>query len=108
MKESIKELYKIQLQIKQPNDLLLNNKKIAGILTQTSTYQNKVQYILIGIGMNINETEFSESTKKIATSLKNEYKSTFSKEDIIIKFIQILEEKLKNEEYIFNKSDQSD
>lgn len=91
---TIYELYNIKLNIKVPNDLMLNNKKIAGILTESSTYKNIVKHIIIGIGFNVNETNFSEHTIEIATSLKKEYEHDFQREEIIIKFIEKLEKEL--------------
>ncbi len=94
MQSAIKELYKYNLQIKQPNDLILNGKKISGILTQASTQNGKIKYLLISIGFNVNEENFSEETQKIATSLKKEYKNEFQREGIIIRFLEILENKI--------------
>ena len=88
---AIQELYEIPLTIKEPNDLLLNNQKIAGILTQSATYENSVTHILIGIGFNVNEEFFSEEVKDIATSLKKEYHQEFSREEIISKILEKLE-----------------
>lgn len=64
IKDSIKELYGYSLQIKKPNDLLLNNKKICGILTQTSIINKTVNYIIIGIGFNVNEENFNKELRK--------------------------------------------
>lgn len=94
MKDTIKELYDIELNIKEPNDLMLNNKKIAGILTQSATYKEFAKYILIGIGFNVNETNFSDETVNIATSLKKEYLRDFEREEIIVRFIEKFEEYL--------------
>ena len=94
MQNVILKLYNIKLEIKLPNDLMLNNKKIAGILTETKILKNEVQQLLIGIGFNVNETEFSKETINIATSLKKEYNKEFSIEDIIISFIEELEKVL--------------
>lgn len=91
IKESIKELYNYDLQIKVPNDLILNGKKISGILTEVHTQGEKIKYILISIGFNVNEEQFNEETKEIATSLKKEYKKQFEREEIIIKIIQKVE-----------------
>lgn len=95
MKQAIWELYHYELCIKEPNDLILNNKKICGILTQVNTIGKKIQYLLISVGFNVNENNFSEEVKEIATSLKAEYKKEFSREDIIIKFIEILEKEIE-------------
>lgn len=94
MQKAIKELYKYDLLIKEPNDLILKGKKISGILTQTSTQNEEIKYLLISIGFNVNEENFSEETQRIATSLKKEYKKEFEREGIIIKFLEILENKI--------------
>ena len=86
--ETIKELYGYQLEIKIPNDLMLNGKKISGILTEIHTRGEKIEYMLISIGFNVNEEEFSNEIKEIATSLKREYQKEFDREKIIIEIIK--------------------
>lgn len=94
IKNSIKELYNIELEIKMPNDLLLNSKKICGILTEINTISAKVNYIIISIGFNVNEDSFNEKIEKIATSLKKEYGREFNREKIFKKFVQELDKKI--------------
>lgn len=84
--KTIEELYNIKLNIKFPNDIILNGKKLGGILTQISTKGEKIRYLLIGIGININGENFNDEIKDIATSLKQEYKIDFSREDILNQF----------------------
>lgn len=91
IKKSIKELYDYNLEIKEPNDLMLNGKKISGILTESNTLGSKLNYIILSVGFNVNENEFNEDTKDIATSLKREYKKDFSREEIISKIIEALD-----------------
>ena len=91
IKNSIEELYNYKLTIKEPNDLMLNNKKICGILTESSIISNKVNYILIGIGFNVNQEEFDKDLINIATSLKKENNKEFEREEIIIKILEKLE-----------------
>lgn len=95
IKKAVQNLYNIELEIKEPNDLILNNKKICGILTKISTIGEKINYLIIGIGLNVNEEDFNEETIKIATSLKKEFNKEFSREDIIIKIIEILEKEIE-------------
>lgn len=95
MKKTIYELYGFNLEIKEPNDLLLNKKKICGILTEISTIGEKINYLIISIGFNVNEESFSTEIKEIATSLKNEYKRNFSREEILIRFIENLEKEIE-------------
>lgn len=91
IKEAVQELYNYELSIKEPNDLLLNNKKICGILTEASSIGDKVNYILIGIGFDVNEENFNKELQNIATSLKIEYGKEFEIEEIIVKIIEKIE-----------------
>ena len=94
IQKSINEMYNINLEIKFPNDLLLNSKKICGVLTEINTISEKVNYLIISIGFNVNETHFDEETANIATSLKKEYNKNYSREDIIIKIIENIENEI--------------
>lgn len=91
LQEEMQNLYNVELTIKEPNDLMLNNKKICGILTETNIIGNKINYLIISIGFNINETDFPEELENIATSLKKETGKEFDKQEIIQKFIKALE-----------------
>ena len=70
---------------------MLNNKKICGILTETNIIGNKINYLIISIGFNVNETDFPKELEDIATSLKKETGKEFNKEEIIQRFIKALE-----------------
>ncbi|MDQ0299411.1 BirA family biotin operon repressor/biotin-[acetyl-CoA-carboxylase] ligase [Salibacterium salarium] len=69
--EGIMEATGIQAQIKWPNDILIDGKKIAGILTEMQSEPDRVQAIIIGIGLNINQQveHFPEELLPKATSL---------------------------------------
>ena len=95
MQNAIKELYNIDLTIKEPNDLMLNGKKICGILTEASTAGEKINYLLISVGFNVNEVDFVEDIINTATSLKKELKLDYSRERIIAKFLEKLGELIK-------------
>ena len=92
IREAIYELYGYELEIKEPNDLLLNGKKICGILTEIHSQGEKIKYLLISFGFNVNEDSFSDETKDIATSLKKEMGKELNREEIISKIIEKLEE----------------
>ena len=96
MQEIIKELYGYDLEIKLPNDLLFHKKKICGILTQCASQEGKIQYLLISIGFNVNEEDFSKDTREIATSLRRETNKIFSREKIIQKWIEKVEQILNS------------
>lgn len=62
----------IETTIKWPNDIIINNKKIAGILTELSAEIERINYIILGIGINVKTVEFSQEISEIATSLYKE------------------------------------
>lgn len=62
----------VETTIKWPNDIIINNKKIAGILTELSTEIERINYIILGIGINVKTMEFSQEISEIATSLYKE------------------------------------
>lgn len=82
----------IKSTIKWPNDIILNNKKVCGILTELSAEIERVNYIVLGIGINVKTLDFPEDIKNIATSIKKESYEA-SRVDIIR---NILEEFEKN------------
>ena len=62
--ESIYKIYNIKLDIKSPNDIVTNNKKIGGILTETKILGQKVRVIYVGIGLNVLQEKFNRSHDK--------------------------------------------
>ena len=68
--EAVKEITGLDAQIKWPNDVLIHNKKAAGILTEMNAELDKVNFVVIGIGLNVNNDKKSLITQ--ATSLKQE------------------------------------
>lgn len=94
------DLCKISLKIKKPNDLILNNKKIGGILTQTKLNGEKVKEIVIGIGINLGKQRFSEELKEIATSIENEFEVKTDREKIVTEFCNRFEQELIKREII--------
>lgn len=58
--------------IKWPNDIVLNGKKICGILTEMSAEMDYIHFVVIGIGLNANTLEFDESIRDVASSILKE------------------------------------
>jgi len=67
--EAIQETTGLTPEIKWPNDLLLNGKKITGILTELQADSDRIRSIIMGIGMNVNQQSFPAELENIATSL---------------------------------------
>lgn len=62
----------LQAGIKWPNDIVVNNKKVCGILSEMKVEKQKCAYCVIGVGINIGQTRFPEELKGMATSLRTE------------------------------------
>lgn len=88
------------IKIKWPNDILVNSKKIAGILNENVLHNNGISYSIIGIGININQSNFSEL--QTATSLKTLTNDSYEPKVILEILCSHFENhylKLKNEHY---------
>lgn len=67
---AVEKIVGINPNIKWPNDVLFNNKKLCGILTETKFINNSIKYAVCGIGLNVNNDYFNEELHKVATSIK--------------------------------------
>ncbi|PLR66789.1 MULTISPECIES: biotin--[acetyl-CoA-carboxylase] ligase [Bacillaceae] len=69
--QSIEEVTGLTPEIKWPNDILINGKKIVGILTELQAEADQVHSVIIGIGMNVNHAldQFPEELQSVATSI---------------------------------------
>lgn len=81
---SIRAVTGLEPQIKWPNDVLANGKKVCGILVENDLKGKKVEYAVIGIGINVNikVAEFSE-IEPVATSLSDELGREVSRRDVL-------------------------
>lgn len=91
----------IKTSIKWPNDIILNGKKLCGVLTELSAEIERVSYIVLGIGINVKTLEFSDEIANVATSLyKEDYK--VSRVEIVRSVLSEFE--MLYMDYIKNKS----
>jgi BirA family biotin operon repressor/biotin-[acetyl-CoA-carboxylase] ligase len=98
----VKSLNKLGVKssIKWPNDIIINNKKVCGVLTELAAEIDKVNYVVLGIGMNIKTLNFDEEIENVATSLYKEgYK--LSRIDIVSEILMEFENLYTD--YINNK-----
>lgn len=73
--EVLKKLYKLEIQVKWPNDVLANGKKVCGILAETKSDGRNVEYVVVGVGINANfkiRRSLPEVLWKTVTSLEDE------------------------------------
>ena len=88
----------IKAEIKWPNDILVNGKKIAGILIENKYSGSKLRNSIVGIGVNVNQMSFDSI---VATSMKIEQDTDFVLEDLLEEFILCLKSK---EEWLYSKN----
>lgn len=91
-----RENYGINLNIKEPNDITYNNKKIGGILTESRINSGKVKFLVVGIGLNTVKMAFPEDIKDIATSIKKEFGIEVDRMEIIAEFCNKFERLIKD------------
>ncbi len=91
LSEGIEHLTGMKAECKWPNDLLINKKKVCGILIEASIRQNTVEHVVIGIGLNVNQTRFDESLRAKATSLKLEVGSDIDRNELFREIVACLE-----------------
>lgn len=89
--KTLKKIYNMPFKIKWPNDIVINGKKVCGILTEGRGENGKITKVVTGIGINVNQKSFPDEINNIATSL---YMLTAKKSDrakIINVFAEIFE-----------------
>ncbi|NJN26084.1 MAG: biotin--[acetyl-CoA-carboxylase] ligase [Cyclobacteriaceae bacterium] len=84
----LNEYIKMDVKIKWPNDLMFENKKIAGILIENYLKQSVIEWCIVGVGLNINQLKFNEPG---AVSLAQICGQTFDREELIGLLLQKVE-----------------
>ncbi len=85
--------YKLPAKIKWPNDVLINGKKVCGILTEIGAEMDSIQYVVVGVGIDANvDTEtFPEDFRDSSTSLKNELGHDIDRVEFVQRLLSELE-----------------
>ncbi|MFA8341627.1 MAG: biotin--[acetyl-CoA-carboxylase] ligase [Rhodothermaceae bacterium] len=94
---ALENLYQLNTNLKWPNDVLINERKIAGILIETTVSGSKIDKAVIGIGINVNQHAFANSTEYHLppTSVKNEFGKDVSRERILSEVLNNFEDILR-------------
>jgi len=81
------------VQIKWPNDILINGRKVAGILTELAADRNKITHVIVGVGINVNQRagDFPPDLRATATSLRRELKHKVDRLELLRAFLLNLE-----------------
>jgi BirA family transcriptional regulator, biotin operon repressor / biotin---[acetyl-CoA-carboxylase] ligase len=89
---AIENLYQLKIELKWPNDILINSKKTAGILIESSSSGKKIERVVIGIGINVNQNSFQGIFNINPTSIKNETDQNVEREVLLAEVLNIFEE----------------
>ena len=83
--QAFEEMTDLIPEIKWPNDILINGKKVTGILTELQAEADRIHSIIIGVGINVNQKkdDFPLELQEIASSLYIEKKETVSRAELI-------------------------
>ncbi|HET9179421.1 MAG TPA: biotin--[acetyl-CoA-carboxylase] ligase [Terriglobia bacterium] len=77
--------------IRWPNDLLVNGKKVCGILTEMRAEVDRLHMVVLGIGINVNQSSMPEELREIATSLALEGGRHYSRLHILVELLRDVE-----------------
>lgn len=90
--EAIEQTTGIEVDCKWPNDILTREKKLVGILLEGSFKSDEIESVVLGIGVNVNQTIFPEEIKDKATSLRLEGRRKFDRVSLLQDLLFSLED----------------
>lgn len=90
----LREMFDLRAETKWPNDVLVNGRKICGVLAEMNTTGENVNFVVVGVGVNVNfdvNNVFPEQLKKVATSLEKELGRKVKLENLFRALLEQLE-----------------
>jgi len=91
VRAAVMEVMTMAVDLKWPNDLLIGKKKFCGILTEMNAEATRVRYLVAGIGINVNQTKFPSDLRDIATSLRVESGTEWSRVELCAALLKSLD-----------------
>jgi BirA family biotin operon repressor/biotin-[acetyl-CoA-carboxylase] ligase len=89
---AIENLFQLNVDLKWPNDVLIEGRKVAGILLESSSRGNQITRMVVGIGINVNQAQFSGKFNIPPSSIKLEFKKSVERERLLSELLNIFEE----------------
>jgi len=87
----VSEVAQVLVDLKWPNDLLVGGKKFCGILTEMNAEATRVRYVVVGVGINVNQVKFPADLRPIATSLRMETGTEWSRVELCAALLKSLD-----------------
>ena len=97
MAQTLNEMFRIDTTVKWPNDILLNGKKIAGMLSEMEAEADMVTFVNIGMGVNINNEP--EKIEPVAVSLKKIIGKQIARKEILSLFLDKFEKQMDTRDF---------
>ena len=89
--EVLQEESRLPMDLRWPNDVMVSGKKCAGILVEMTAEPERIEHVLVGIGINVNQEQIPPALAAEATSLRREADGTFSRLEILTALLKRLE-----------------
>src|ERR1700693_5850491 len=81
----------LNVDLKWPNDLLIRGKKVGGILTEMHAEPSQIRFVIVGIGLNVNQERFPGGLSNAATSLRVESGKAQSRMELLVRLLREFE-----------------
>jgi BirA family transcriptional regulator, biotin operon repressor / biotin---[acetyl-CoA-carboxylase] ligase len=86
----------LRVDLKWPNDLLLSGKKFCGILTEMNAEATRVRHLVVGMGINVNQVKFPAELREVATSLRIETGTEWSRVELCAALLKSLDREYRS------------
>ncbi|WP_113672429.1 biotin--[acetyl-CoA-carboxylase] ligase [Vallitalea guaymasensis] len=93
--KAVREITNLEASIKWPNDIVVNGKKICGLLTEMNSEIDFINFVVVGIGINVNIEKFPPELDNIATSLMIEGNQSYQRKILVKRTLEIFEDYYK-------------
>ena len=97
LSQTLNEIFDIEARVKWPNDILVNERKISGMLSELEAEADRVAFINIGVGINVNNDP--PKVQPAATSIKQILGREVSKKDILFRYLDAFEKKVQTADF---------
>jgi len=91
VRAAVTEVAQLPVDLKWPNDLLIGGKKFCGTLTEMNAEATRVRHLVVGVGINVNQAKFPAELREIATSLRMETGTEWSRVELCAALLKSLD-----------------
>ena len=88
---AVQALTGLEVDLKWPNDLLVRGRKLGGILTEMHAEPGQIRFVIVGIGLNVNQEKFPGELVNLATSLRAETGKPQSRMELLVRLLHEFE-----------------